>query len=273
MLFVSIFSFSTKAQDLPQPSPSAALSQTVGLTKVSIDYSRPGVKGRAIFGDLVPYGKMWRTGANKATKVEFSTDVKISGKEIKAGAYSLFTIPNKDNWEVIINNNTELWGTGGYKQEEDVVRFTATPKATEFTESMLFTVQNVSDSKATVELSWDKTKISFDIEVSVKETAMANIDKAIKDAKNEFRTYNNSARYYIDNNIEPTKALDWAKKSVEMTKKFWNVKTLSEAYALNGDYKMAIKTAEESLKLSEEAKYDPYIKMNKENIEKWKSMK
>lgn len=273
LMFVGLFQFSTIAQDLPQPSPAASVSQTVGLTHFTVTYSRPGVKGRTIFGDLVPYGKLWRTGANKCTVIEFDTDVMVEGNKVPAGKYSLFTIPEKDKWEIILNKNTELWGTGDYKQEEDIVRFFVKPEKTIITESMGFSFENVIKDDAQLVLTWSETLVRINVKVDSKETAMANIEGAIKKAQNEFRTYNKSSEYYLDNGIDAQQALTWAKKSVEMEKRFWNVKTLSEAYAATGDYKMAIKTAEESLKLSEEAKYEPYVKANQENIAKWKAMK
>ena len=273
LMFVGLFQFSTNAQDLPQPSPAAKVIQTVGLTEFTVTYSRPGVKGRTIFGDLVPYDKVWRTGANKATSIEFNTDITMEGKSVPAGKYSLFTIPGKDKWEVIINKNTELWGAGDYKQAEDVVRFSVTPEKSNTTESMVFVFDNVIGDDAKLTLAWADVKISMNIKVDSKAAAMNNIENAIKEAEGTFRTYNSSARYYLDNNMDAAQALKWASKSVETSKRFWNVKTLSEAYAANNDYKMAIKTAEESLKLSEEAKYEPYVKMNTENIEKWKKMK
>lgn len=276
LLFLMLFAiapFISKAQDLPQPSPKASVSQKVGLTNFTIEYSRPGMKNRTIFGDLVPFGKIWRTGANKATSIEFDTEVTFEGNKVTAGKYAIFTIPGKEKWEVIISKDVESWGAGDYKKENDVARFFVQSQPHTLTETMQFSFDNVTDHGSQISLTWAETRVVFNVKVDAKATALKNIEKAIKEAQGTFRVYNSSARYYLTNNLDSKKALEWALKSVEMSKKFWNLKTLSEAYAANKDYKNALKTAEESLKMSTEAKYDPYIKMNQENIEKWKKMK
>lgn len=264
---------SLNAQELPQPSPAATSMQRVGLTDVTVTYSRPSVKGREIWGDLVPYDKIWRTGANEATKLTFSTDVMIDGKNVPAGDYSLYTVPGKEKWTVIVNSKTGSWGTDGFDEAMDVARFEVTPEKADNVESMMIYMDNVRSGAVTCYISWAGVKVGFDIEVDFMSVAEANIDAAIKELDRGFRVYNSSASFHLNNEGDVKKALEYAQKSVEMEKRFWNVKTLSEAYAANGDYKMALETAEESLKMSQEAEYDPYIKMNEENIAKWKKMK
>lgn len=258
------------AQDLPQPSPAASVTQTIGLTKLTIDYSRPGVNGRVIWGDLVPFDEVWRTGANKANQFILDKEVKISGTAVPAGTYALFTIPGKDKWTVIINKNPEQWGSGDYKMEDDIVRVEVKPTTGEHVERMLFTVDNVTDTEADVTLSWEKVKVSFKVSVETDSYAMANIDEAVKKMDDAFRTYNNAARYYLENGKDVKQALEWAKKSTAISEKFYNVYVLSTAYAANNLMKEAIAAAEKSLKLSTEAKYDKYIKLNTENLAKWK---
>jgi tetratricopeptide (TPR) repeat protein len=269
--FATFFAF---AQDLPQASPISKVEQRVGLTDITIKYSRPSVRGRKIWGDIVPYKAVWRAGANACTVISFSDNVSINSQTIPAGEYSFFLIPTEADWTVILNKNTKLWGSDGYKQEEDMIRFTVKPDMNNtFTETMLFAFDNIKIDAADVNLMWEKMKLTFRINVDTETKAIANIRKAVGEAENTYRTYNASATYLLDANKEPLQALDWAKKSVGMQEKFWNVYTLSRAYAANNMYKEAISAAEKSLKLSQEAKQEAYVKMNQKNIEEWKKKK
>lgn len=245
----------------------------VGLTEIEIEYSRPNVNGRVVWGDLVPYDKIWRTGANAATTIDFSNDVTVNGTKVPAGKYGFFTIPGKEEWTIIINKDWEMWGTGDYKEENDVLRVKVKPTAVAKTETMTFGINNVKKDKCTIDLSWDELMVSIEVDANSREQALANIEGEIKAIENPFRVYNSSARYFVDNNIELEKALEYAKKSVDSEAKFWNVYTLSLAYAANKDYKNAIATAERSMELAEKAEYAPYVKMNKENIAEWSEMK
>lgn len=149
-------------------SPKATFKQTVGLTDVEIDFSRPGVKGREIWGGLVPYNKVWRAGANEATKISFSTDVKINGKNLKAGRYGFFTIPSKDSWILIFNKIADQWGAFEYNEAEDALRIEVTPEKGYFQEWLDYTVTKTSDNSAIVKLEWEELKVPFKVEVSVK---------------------------------------------------------------------------------------------------------
>lgn len=270
---ILIATMNLSAQDLPVPSPSAEVEQRVGLTDVKITYSRPSVKDRKIFGGLVPYDKMWRTGANKATAMSFSTDVEIAGNKLAAGTYAIFTIPGENEWEIIFNNNTEQWGTSAHKDEEDVLKVKVKSQTAEFTESMLFYFDHLRDESATINLQWEKTKVSIPVSVDAQETAMKNIDQAVGDLTNAFRVYNNSARYYLDNNQDAAKALEWAKKSVDIEKRYWNLTTLSRAQAANKMYKEAMKTAAEAKEMAMAENNQSYADQNAKNIESWKKMK
>ncbi len=261
------------AQELPAPSPMAEVEQKIGLTDVEVEYSRPGAKDREVWGDLVPYDQLWRAGANKATAIEFSSDVVIGGVDVKEGKYALFILPYKGKAEVILNSKTESWGTGDYDEANNVASFEADFTDVEIeTESMLFYFDNVKSGSADLILTWAGKSIIMPIEVDYIEASIENINKAVKEDAENFRVFNNAAGFYLDNNIDAKKALEYAKKSVELDAKFWNVKTLSEAYAANGDYKNAVKTAKKSLQLAEEANYGPYIKMNNANIDAWSKM-
>ena len=261
------------AQELPSPSPAATVKQRVGLTDVEIVYSRPGVKDRVIFGGLVPYGEIWRTGANKATSFSTSTDIEILGQKLPAGKYSVFTIPGQKEWEVIFNSNTELWGTDGRKAEDDILKVKINAEKSDFKESMLFYFDHIRDESATINFQWAEVKFTLPFSVRSKDEALKNIDKALADADGTFRVYNNAARYYLDNNLDAKKALEWAQKSVSMDKKYWNVTTYSRAQAANGLMKEAVKSAEEAKTLATEAKNDAYVKQNQDNINSWKAKK
>ncbi|MEQ8323297.1 MAG: DUF2911 domain-containing protein [Vicingaceae bacterium] len=261
------------AQELPMPSPTSTVMQRVGLTDFEIVYSRPGVKDRKVFGELVPYNKMWRTGANKATALTISDDVEVHGQKLNAGVYAIFTIPGEKEWEVIFNKNTEQWGTYDHKDSEDVLKIKVPSETAEYTESMLMYFDDLKDESATLNLQWEKTRISIPIKVEVGAKAEANILAAIKEAEGTKSVYRNAARYYLTNNMDAAKALEWAKKSVDMGKVYWNMTTLASAQAANGMKKEAIKTAEQAKALAVEAKSDFYIKENEKNLAEWKAKK
>ncbi len=149
-------------------SPKASVIQTVGFTEVGIDYNRPGVKERVIWGGLVPYNKVWRAGANEATKFTFSTDVKINGKTLKAGSYSFFVIPTKEKWTLIFNKVADQWGAFEYNEAEDALRFEVTPEEGSMQEWLAYTITKTSNNSAIVRLEWEKLKVPFTIEVSIK---------------------------------------------------------------------------------------------------------
>lgn len=270
LLAIALFAFtiSSTAQDLPQPSPFAEVDQTVGLTEIELEYSRPGVKGRTIFGDLLAYGSVWRTGANAATKITFSTDVKFGGVEVKEGTYSVLSFPGESEWKVMLNTDLGV-SQNSYKAENNVAEVTVKGMVSDMTESMLFTFDNIKDESANLIFEWDKVKWVIEITVASKDLAVKNIEAKINEIENAYSVYNSSAKYYLSSGLDLDKALMWSKKSVEISEKFWNVYTLSLIYEAKGDKKMALATAKKSLELSNKAEYKPYIKMNTENIAKW----
>lgn len=273
VLVLSVFAVlatgATLAQELPQPSPLAKSTQTVGVTDISLEYSRPGVKGRTIWGELVPYGKMWRVGANASTKIEFSSDVTINNVLVKAGKYSLFVIPEKEWWTFVINTYTDGWGTGDYDEKNDVVRIQAAPIKNSHTENMLIVLDELTVNSAMCYVIWEEVKVGFKIDINTDKFVTENIEKMLKEADNSFRAYNSVATWYLLHDGDKAKALELAKKSVAQDKRFWNLTVLAEAYAANEDKKMAIKTAKEALEMAEAAKYQSYIDRNKKNIEAW----
>lgn len=258
------------AQDLPQPSPKGEVEQIVGLTKVEVEYSRPSARGRKVFGELVPFDNVWRTGANKCTTIEIDGPITVEGQLLKPGKYSVFTVPGMDSWQVIFNSNTELWGEGDRKPEEDVLTVKVkVAMAKEPVETFTIGFSNVMDDKANLEMSWDQTRISIALYADATEKAMENIKKAMGGDKLTFSTYNGSARFLIDRKLDPKQALEWAEKSVMMESRYWNVYTLALAYAANGKNKEAIMQAEITKKLATEAKADGYVRMADEKIKEW----
>ncbi len=261
LLFVITPAF---AQDLPQPSSHGEVEQIVGLTKIEVEYSRPSVKGRTIFGGLVPYGQVWRTGANKATQFETDGTIEIEGQKLEAGKYSLFTVPREGAWEVIFNKNTELWGESDRKPEEDVLAVKVRVVRTEFTEAFTIGFESVIDDDAVLELRWEKTKATMNIHADSQEKALENIKKAIADPAVDYRAYASSARYLVDHKLKPEEALKYAQQSVDLEKKYWNTHTLALAYAENGQFTKAVETANLSIGLAKEAKSDAYVEKNNE---------
>jgi hypothetical protein len=242
--------FAAGAQELPQPSPSTHLEQRVGLTDITLDYSRPSVNGRVIFGDLVPFGSHWRAGANQNTKVTFSKPVTIAGTQVAAGTYSLSMIPNKGAWTVILNTKTDMWGVDGYSQEEDVLRTEVTPQAIPSVETMRLSLENISVSKAEIVLDWSDVRIALPVELNTMELAMANIDAAIAAEPENWRVYRNAANFYNQNNIELAKALTYMEKVIELNPDNWyNYYLYAQVLAKNDRKKEAKKAANKALEM------------------------
>jgi len=270
VLIMGLLSFSVTAQDLPQPSPHATFTQRVGVTDISMDYSRPAVRGREIWGGLVPYDKVWRAGANSSTKIEFSTDVKIGDIKVKAGKYALYILPSEDAFVFIVSNYIDGWGVGEYTEKTDVVRVKAAIDKNQMAqENLLFSIDKITNSTCVLSLTWGNVKSSFDISINTNEFAQEILKASVAKADGSFSVYNKAATYLLENDGDKEEALKLAIKSTNLQKKFWNVTVLAEAYAANDDKKMAVKTAKEALAMSEDAKYDSYIKRNKGNLEKW----
>jgi Protein of unknown function (DUF2911) len=259
--------FNTNAQAVktPAPSPTQTIKQDFALSSIEIVYSRPNAKGRTIFGDLVPFGKLWRTGANGATKLTFGEDVTVGGMPVKAGTYALYTIPNKDEWEVVINKGANNGGTGGYKTEEDVARFKVKPSALPMSiESFTIMIGNTQASSADIQLLWDKTLVVIPVKAEIDSKIMKQIDTAMNvDSKPYFQ----SAGYYFDNGKDLAKALEWASKAVDaQPKAYWVAHLKAKIQAKMGDKAGAIATATKSMELAKEGKNDDYVALNEKLI-------
>jgi hypothetical protein len=270
LCFLTLSLSSIHAQiSMPQPSPLGTVSQKIGLNDVTIAYSRPSAKDRKIFGDLVPYGQLWRTGANRSVKLTLSDSTTIGGKKIGKGDYSLFTIPNEKEWTIIINKAVDLGGTNGYKEEDDVVRFNAPVVKNAKTETFTFNFANLTNTTADVEILWDDVKVAFKVEVTVDDKVMKNIDAALHPSAN---AYHQAARYYYETERDSKTALEWVNKSLEIGgDKYWILRTKSLIQARLGDYGGAILTAEKSKELALKDADGSYVKMNETSIAEWSS--
>ncbi len=271
-LAVILSSYGSQAQvTAPQPSPKSTINQIVGLTDVEIEYSRPGLKGRNIFGDLVPFGKVWRTGANSNTTISFSEDVIIDGKTLKKGKYALYTLPKVENWEIIFYSKTDNWGNPEVWNESDVaLRATVTPEIlNRNVESFTIDINNLDNNFAYLNLSWEKTLVSLKFEVPTQKMTLASIDKIL--AGPSGGDYFSAAQYFYQSNGDLTKALAYVNKALELNKEnpYWYTKLKSLIQAKLGDKKGAIETAKLSLAAAKAAKNNDYIKMNEDNIMEW----
>ena len=260
--------------EFPQLSPKGKLEQKVGVMSVSVSYSRPGIKGRKIFGGLVPYGQEWRTGANDRTTLTFSDSVKLEGHTLPAGTYALFTIPGEQEWTIIINKGL----AGGIKRDEkdDLVKFNVTPVHTSTpVETFTIDISDVAMSSANVELAWENTVVKFRMEFDVDGRVEAGIRKAMENPlAGAASMYFQSASYYFNAKKDMKTALDWVNKSIEINKNsftFWRLK--SQIQAELKDYKGAIASAETSLSKATEAGNKEYVKFNEDAIAEWSAKK
>lgn len=260
-IFLSIQTVVAQGPMTPRPSSGQTIIQNFGLGKVTVVYSRPNMNGRKIFGNLEPYGAVWRTGANEATTIEFSSDVSLDGKMVMAGKYGLFTIPGEKEWTIIINKTPNQWGAYDYKQADDLLRFTVKPSKTKSpveTFTILFT--DVKEESMNMKLMWENTEVSIPMSVDDDAKVMANIDKAMAGDK---KPYFAAAQYYYEHDKDLKKALEWmniAEKSDMKAPwfKLWKARIQLKL----GDKAGAIATATEGMKLAKEVNNDEYVRLN-----------
>ena len=267
VLFSLLLSIGTTAQVIktPAPSPTQTIKQDFALSSIELNYSRPLAKGRKVFGDLVPFGKMWRTGANGATKVTFGEDVKVGGVAVKAGSYAIYSIPNADEWEIIINKGVNNGGLNGYKTEEDVARFKVKAMSLPMTiESFTMMIGDVMPSSANIQILWEKTAVSIPVEANIDVSIMKQIDGAMNV---DNRPYFAAASYYFDAGKDMAKALEWANKAVDaQPKAYWIAHLKAKIQAKMGDKAGAKATALKSIELAKEGKNDDYVALNEKLI-------
>jgi hypothetical protein len=249
-LMLISYTYTAAQLDLPRISPKASVSQTIGLTNVTVNYSRPGVKGRSIWGTLVPYDKVWRTGANEATTVTFSDEVKLEGQKIPAGTYSLHTIPSKSEWTIIFNKDA---GGGMYKYDatKDAIRLKVQPVAAEHEEWLSFKFPNVSQTKGQMVLHWEKLRVPVNIETDVVPRVMASAKTAIAAAKaDDWRTPYRAAEFSLENSVNLEEALQWVERSIKAKETYYNLSLKAKFLANAGNLKEAIAYAEKALQVA-----------------------
>jgi len=259
----------------PAPSPGAKFSQDVALLKVEVDYSRPSVKGRKIFGDLVPFGEMWRTGANASTKVTFSENVKVGGVDLPKGTYALYTIPDEKEWTIIFYKNTSFGGVPGkdFNEADVAARFMVAPaKLKEPVETFTIAINDLKNSGADLELTWENTKVSIPFSQETDAKIMADIKTQIEGPS--ANTYYTAARYYYDEKKDMNQALTWINIALEKGgDKFWILRVKALIQSELGMYKDAIATAERSSELAKADGNLDYQRMNEKSIAEWKNKK
>lgn len=270
-LLFTLVSFAQQIQ-MPQASPSAKIAQKVGLTDVTVDYSRPSTKDRKIFGELVPFGQVWRTGANGATVLSFSTDVLIDGKSIPAGQYALYSIPGKSEWTMILSKNIKLWGAIGYEKSDDVIRFNAEPvKLKRKNETFEISFANMTDTGSDLSLKWENTRVDFRIETEVDPLVMAQIKEYIIDGEStDPSLLYSAASYYYTNDKDINQAYNWINESVEQEPKYWTMHLKAKIEAALGEKTSAVETAAEAIDLAEEAGNQDYVGLNERLIKSLK---
>jgi hypothetical protein len=265
VLALSVMSLGAFAQGIktPAPSPGQTIKQDFALSSVEVVYSRPAAKGRKIFGDLVPFGKMWRTGANSQTLITFGEDVTVGGKAVKAGKYSLLSIPGKSEWEIILAKpETSVFN---YKAENEITRFTA--KSTTLpmnVESFMILFGAQTSNSVNMSLIWENTEVEFPIVADIDTKIMAEIEKAMNvDSKPYFA----AASYYFDNGKDLTKALAWANRAVDaQPDAYWIAHLKAKIQAKAGDKAGAIATAKKSLELATKGNNPDYVALNEKLI-------
>lgn len=246
---------------VPSASTSQVVKQEFGLGSIELNYSRPNLKGRTIFGDLVPYGAIWRTGANTATILTFSDEVVIGGKKVPAGKYGLLTIPGASSWTIIISKQTDVSSPAAYKQDMDVVRLEATPMALPFPiETFMIHFERVTSNELDLMLIWDQTAVSFSIREDVDAKILGQIDNLMN---KDNRPYYNAAVYYMDNKKDLSKAAQWLDKAVEQNPNaYWIWYQKARCLSLLNKKAEAKVASEKSWTLAKEAKNGDYVTLN-----------
>tara|TARA_B100000683_G_scaffold61227_1_gene59474 strand:- start:4760 stop:5608 length:849 start_codon:yes stop_codon:yes gene_type:complete len=260
----------------PSASTASEVDQTVGLTEIEVEYNRPSKRGRDIFGNLVPFGKLWRTGANSGTEISFSTDVSINGEKIKEGTYSIFSIPNEDSWSIILYSDTDLWSVPRNWDESKVVfqsEFSTNVYNSHIVETFTISFDDITNNDANLVFSWDDTFVQVPIEVPTRQLVENQI-QSVMDGDPKSSDYYSAAVYYLQENNKLDIALRWMNKAMEMTEnpRFFQLRQHSLILAANGNYMEAVKVARKSLELSVKANNQDYIKMNNDSIEEWSKM-
>ena len=275
-LAACFFSLNVSAQIThPKASPFATMEQEVGLSKITVKYSRPAARGREIFGNLVPYGRIWRVGANESTKITVSAEMEVEGNTLPAGTYALYAFPEADTWQIAFHTNTAHWGDGrkNYNPEEDLFRITVVPEELPYhQENFLIAFDSITHNSAQMQLIWASTQVSIPFKVDTHAQIETEIAKQLAENPTA-QTYYEAARYLQEQGKNFERALSYLKKALELggdTYYFHRVKSLVEAEL--GDYASAIESAQKSLEIADQLEKDEFVRMNQANIDQWKKL-
>lgn len=272
LLFCVFLINATQAQvKTPQPSPSATISQVVGLTQFEVKYSRPSARERDVFGNLVPYDKLWRTGANANTTITFDEDIVFGGQPVNAGTYALFTEPSQDEWDIFLYEKVDNWGAPQNWNEELIVAQTkaSSTQTEEHVESFTIDFNHFTKNTAHLILKWENTMVKIPVEVPTDKTVMNSIKMAMDGPKSA--DYFNAAVYFLETDRDIQKAKMWIDKAMALRddKPYWMLRQQSLIYAKAGEKNSAINLAKQSLKAAKEAGNRDYVKMNKASLKEW----
>ena len=269
LLFVGCLGFSQI--NTPRFSPASEIEQMVGLTEIEIEYSRPSMRGREVFGNLVPFGKVWRTGADNSTKISFDTDVIISGKTVQSGTYSIFSIPNKESWEIIFYSDVELWGVPRDWSDDKIV-FSSTYKVnkTNTVETFTISFNDLTNNDVNMNISWENTSVDIKIDVPTRSMVEKDISNVLNDNP-KASDYYAAAVFYRQENVNLSQALLWMNKAIEMFEnpRFYHYRQQSLLMAANNKFSEAIDAANKSLDDAIKADNQGYVKMNRQSIAEW----
>lgn len=254
---------------MPAPSPTQTIKQDFALGAIEVKYSRPAAKGRKVFGDLVPYNKLWRTGANAATLIKFTDAVEIQGKKVDTGSYVLYTIPGKESWEIILNKGLSNWGIDGYKESEDVLRFKVNARPNkDKVENFTMQFADIKPETCSLDIMWENTAVSIPFTATIKERIRAQLTEALKGDKKPNWL---AAQFYNEYDNNPAKALEYATAATkDNPKAFWVWLYKAKIEQSMGNKAAALESSKTSWTLATEAKNDDYVKMNEELQKKLK---
>jgi hypothetical protein len=276
ILLVSKFTTLEGQINFPKISPKCVIQQQIGLSEIEVIYSRPSMRGREIMGSIIPYGRIWRVGANESTKFRISDDATINGKHLPKGEYALYAFPEKEEWTIVFHKNTTHWGDGRKKYDpaEDALRIQVKPtRITEGQESFQIGFDNFTHQSTEMQWKWEYTQIAFIIAFDTHAKVMQEIDEQMK-ANPTANTYYQSARYLQEQSLEPNQAKVWLQKAHELAgDKYYIHRVRSLVEAQLGNYTLAIQHAQKSKQIAEELGKDEFVRMNETNIQRWLSLK
>jgi len=256
LTFIFISTLELKAQQtltVPRESQMASVMQRIGITDIKINYHRPGVKNRVVWGVLVPYNEVWRAGANENTTISFTHPVKIEGKDLPAGTYGLHMIPTENEWTIIFSKNNWSWGSFFYDEKEDELRIKVKPSSADFKEWLEYYFDDSPANKTQVVMHWEKLKVSFQVEVDVPQVVLNNFKKELENAQGfTWQAFNQAANYALRNNINLDEALAWSDRSIGFNRNFNNLWTKAELLQKKGNNAEAEKIREETMQISTE---------------------